>query len=89
MNWTQIEGQWNELRGQVRSQWAKLTDDDLKNIAGKKDQLLGKLQQRYGLLKADAEVQLEKWLAKIGPARDEAHEKTSDASKPVDSAPKA
>jgi uncharacterized protein YjbJ (UPF0337 family) len=50
MNWTQIEGQWNELTGQVKSQWAKLTDDDLTNVAGKKDQLLGKLQQRYGLL---------------------------------------
>jgi uncharacterized protein YjbJ (UPF0337 family) len=87
MNWSQIEGQWNELRGQVKSQWAKLTDDDLMNVAGKKDQLLGKLQQRYGLLKADAEVQLEKWLAKISPARGDATEAKSDAPKPVDSPP--
>jgi uncharacterized protein YjbJ (UPF0337 family) len=85
MNWTQIEGQWNELTGKVRSQWAKLTDDDLANIAGKKDQLLGKLQQRYGLLKADAEVQVEKWLAKISPGHGDTTGKTPDAPKPADS----
>jgi uncharacterized protein YjbJ (UPF0337 family) len=87
MNWTQIEGQWNELTGQVKSQWAKLTDDDLTNVAGKKDQLLGKLQQRYGLLKADAEVQLDKWLAKVAPARGEAESKQTDAPKAAGSPP--
>jgi uncharacterized protein YjbJ (UPF0337 family) len=87
MNWTQIEGQWNELTGRVKSQWGKLTDDDLKNVAGKKDQLLGKIQQRYGVLKADAEVQLDKWLAKIGPARGEAASKKTEAPKPADSPP--
>jgi len=67
MNWNQIEGQWRNLSGQVKSQWAKLTDDDLKNIAGKKEQLIGKLQQRYGIVKDDAETQINKWLAKINP----------------------
>jgi uncharacterized protein YjbJ (UPF0337 family) len=88
MNWTQIEGQWNELTGQLKSQWAKLTDDDLANVAGKKDQLLGKLQQRYGLLKADAEVQLEKWLAKIGPVQGKAAGKNDDATDPAQSPPR-
>ena len=63
MNWTQIEGRWQTLSGQLRSQWAKLTDDDLANIAGKRDQLLGKLQERYGVLKDDAEKQIDKWIA--------------------------
>jgi uncharacterized protein YjbJ (UPF0337 family) len=67
MNWNQIEGKWQNLSGQVKSQWAKLTDDDLKNIAGKKEQLVGKLQQRYGMVKDDAEKQINKWLAKINP----------------------
>jgi len=49
MNWNRIEGRWNELAGQVKSEWAKLTDDDLKNVAGKRDQLVGKLQQHYGI----------------------------------------
>jgi uncharacterized protein YjbJ (UPF0337 family) len=68
MNWTQIEGRWNELKGQAKSEWAKLTDDDLKNVAGKKDQLVGKIQQRYGLLKDDAEKQIDGWLGKVQAA---------------------
>jgi uncharacterized protein YjbJ (UPF0337 family) len=63
MNWTQIEGRWQTLGGQLRSHWAKLTDDDLANIAGKRDQLLGKLQERYGVLKDEADKQIDKWIA--------------------------
>ena len=69
MNWDQIEGQWHQLAGQAKSQWAKLTDDDVKNVAGKKDQLVGKLQEHYGVLKEEAEQQIDKWIAKIPPAR--------------------
>jgi len=69
MGWTQIEGQWHQMAGHVKSQWAKLTDDDLKNIAGKKDQLVGKLQEHYGILKDDAEAQIDKWIAKMNPGR--------------------
>jgi uncharacterized protein YjbJ (UPF0337 family) len=69
MNWTQIEGQWHQLTGQVKSQWAKLTDDDLKNIAGKREQLIGKLQEHYGILKDDAEKQIDTWIAKVKPGR--------------------
>jgi uncharacterized protein YjbJ (UPF0337 family) len=68
MNWDQIEGQWHQLTGQVKSQWAKLTDDDVKNVAGKRDQLVGKLQEHYGVMKEDAEGQIDKWIAKIPPA---------------------
>jgi uncharacterized protein YjbJ (UPF0337 family) len=69
MNWTQIEGQWKQVAGQVKSQWAKLTDDDLKNIAGKREQLIGKLQEHYGVLKDDAEKQIDTWIAKVKPGR--------------------
>jgi uncharacterized protein YjbJ (UPF0337 family) len=69
MNWTQIEGQWHQLTGQVKSQWAKLTDDDLKNVAGKRKQLIGKLQERYGILKDDADKKIDKWIAKMNPGR--------------------
>jgi uncharacterized protein YjbJ (UPF0337 family) len=55
MNWDQIQGQWKDLKGQVRVMWGKLTDDDLEKIAGKKDQLVGKIQEKYGLDKAKAE----------------------------------
>jgi len=71
MNWTRIEGQWHQLKGSVKSQWAKLTDDDLANIAGKREQLLGKIQEHYGVLKEDAGKQIDKWAAKINPGHDE------------------
>jgi uncharacterized protein YjbJ (UPF0337 family) len=67
MNWTQIEGRWQALGGQLKSQWAKLTDDDVANIAGKRDQLLGTLQERYGVLKDEADKQIDKWLAMLKP----------------------
>lgn len=55
MNWDQIQGQWKDLKGQARAMWGKLTDDDIESIAGRKDQLLGKLQERYGYSKENAE----------------------------------
>ena len=61
MNWEQIEGKWNQLKGGIKEKWGKLTDDDLDVIAGKKDQLLGKIQDRYGLTKEEAERQIEAW----------------------------
>ena len=62
MNWDQVEGQWKGLKGQVRETWAKLTDDDIELIGGKKDRLLGKLQERYGLERDKAEKQLNKFI---------------------------
>jgi uncharacterized protein YjbJ (UPF0337 family) len=81
MNWDQIEGQWQQLTGHVKSRWAKLTDDDLGNVAGKKDQLVGKLQERYGILKEDAEKQVDTWLLKLSPNRAE-HSAPSEPGKP-------
>ena len=65
MNWDQAEGKWNEFKGTVRQKWAKLTDDDLESIAGKKDVLLGKLQQRYGRNKEQAETEVNYWISTI------------------------
>lgn len=65
MNWDQVSGNWKELKGKLRSKWAKLTDDDLENIAGKKDVLLGRLQQRYGFHKERAERELDDFLGEI------------------------
>jgi len=65
MNWTQIEGKWDQVKGQVRSQWAKLTDDDVANLKGKKDQLVGKIVERYGVAKDDAEQQIDAWLKRF------------------------
>ena len=51
MNWDQLEGKWKQYKGEVREKWGKLTDDDLHVIAGKRDQLIGRLQERYGIEK--------------------------------------
>ena len=66
MNWERVQGQWNQLKGELKSKWAKLTDDDLKIVGGKKDQLIGKLQERYGVMKDEAERQVNEWVAKLG-----------------------
>jgi uncharacterized protein YjbJ (UPF0337 family) len=55
MNWDRIEGRWQETKGKIREQWGKLTDDDLDIIAGKRDQLVGILQRRYGETREEVE----------------------------------
>jgi uncharacterized protein YjbJ (UPF0337 family) len=61
MNWDRFEGNWKSLTGKVKEQWGKLTDDDINVVAGRRDQLAGKLQERYGIVKEDAEKQLAEW----------------------------
>ena len=58
MNWDQIEGNWKMFKGKVKEKWGKLTDDDLTTIDGKRDQLAGILQQKYGYAKDQAEKEL-------------------------------
>jgi uncharacterized protein YjbJ (UPF0337 family) len=59
MNWDQITGNWNQFKGKVKEKWGKLTDDDLTTISGKRDQLVGVLQQKYGFAKSQAEQELD------------------------------
>jgi uncharacterized protein YjbJ (UPF0337 family) len=61
MNWDRIEGHWKQVTGRAKEQWGKLTDDDLNVVAGRRDQLVGKIQERYGLVKDEAERQLSEW----------------------------
>ena len=58
MNWDTIQGEWRTIRGKVKQRWGELTDDDLDRIEGKRDQLLGAVQKRYGVARQDAERQL-------------------------------
>ncbi len=62
-----VLGKWHELKGQVRQQWGKLTDEDLAQLSGKAGELVGVLQQRYGYGKAQAEIEINQWLSNIGP----------------------
>ena len=61
MNQDQAAGNWLQFKGKVKEQWGKLTDDDLDVIAGKRNQLLGKIQERHGITKEQAEEQVNVW----------------------------
>jgi uncharacterized protein YjbJ (UPF0337 family) len=61
MNQDRIEGNWKQFKGKVKEQWGKLTDDDIDVIAGKRDQLLGRIQERHGVAKDEAETQVKNW----------------------------
>jgi uncharacterized protein YjbJ (UPF0337 family) len=61
MNWDQIEGNWKEFKGKIREKWGELTDDDLDQAAGHRDQLIGTLQKHYGWQRAQAERALDEF----------------------------
>jgi uncharacterized protein YjbJ (UPF0337 family) len=61
MNWDQIKGNWIQFKGRVKQQWGDLTDDDLARIEGRRDELIGRLQERYGYEKERAEEEVRNW----------------------------
>jgi uncharacterized protein YjbJ (UPF0337 family) len=61
MNWDRVEGNWKQFKGKVKEKWGDLTDDDLNVIDGKKDQLAGKLQERYGYGKDKAQQEVDEF----------------------------
>jgi uncharacterized protein YjbJ (UPF0337 family) len=62
MNWDRVEGNWKQFKGQVQQKWGKLTSDDLDMIEGKRTELAGRLQERYGVAKDEAEREIDNWL---------------------------
>lgn len=64
MNWDQMAGNWKQFTGAVREQWGKLTADEITEINGKRDRLIGKIQERYGLTKEAAEREVRSWEAR-------------------------
>ncbi len=63
--WDQIAGSWKQVQGQVRKQWGKLTDDDMEQIRGQRDILAGRIQQRYGITKEEANKQIDQWADRL------------------------
>jgi uncharacterized protein YjbJ (UPF0337 family) len=61
MNWDRVEGNWKTFKGQVKQQWGKLTDDDLDVIAGRREELVGRIQNAYGMSRDDADRQIRAW----------------------------
>ncbi len=62
MNWDRIEGNWKQFSGKAQQQWGKLTNDDLDVVEGRRTELVGKIQERYGVGKDEAEQQVDSWL---------------------------
>ncbi len=62
MNTDQMAGKWKQMKGAAKQQWGKLTDDDLDVINGQRESLIGKLQERYGIAKEEAQKRADEWL---------------------------
>jgi len=65
MNWDRIEGNWKRFQGSAKEQWGKLTDDHFIQIAGKREQLTGLIQEHYGITKEEAEKQVGAWQHRV------------------------
>jgi uncharacterized protein YjbJ (UPF0337 family) len=63
MNWDQIEGKWKQMKGSVRQKWAELTDSDFEHIKGDREKFIGRLQERYGYSREQAQQELDEWMA--------------------------
>lgn len=64
MNWDTIKGNWKQLTGAAKANWGELTDDDVQQAAGEREKLVGKVQERYGVAKEEAERQVDEFAAK-------------------------
>lgn len=66
MNWDQVEGNWKQYKGMAREQWGKLTDSDMDKINGRRDQLVGRIQESYGIAREEAEKQVDEFSRRLG-----------------------
>ena len=63
--WDRVAGKWKQLTGDVRAKWGDLTDDDLLQVNGEREKLAGKIQERYGIAKDEANRQIDDWAGKL------------------------
>ena len=66
MNWDTVKGNWKQMTGKVKEEWGDLIDNDILAAEGDRDQLVGKIQAKYGIAKDEAEKQVDKFAAKVG-----------------------
>lgn len=78
MNWDRISGNWAQWKGRIQERWGKLTQDQLDVIAGRRDQLSGRIQEIYGLTKDEAERQLRNWERNLAVDYDESNLEIED-----------
>ena len=68
MNRDTLKGQWMQLKGKVRQQWGQLTDDEIDQVQGNAEMLIGRIQERYGHSREEAEREVDRWLDEQGRA---------------------
>ncbi len=83
MNWDIVEGKWKQFAGNLKDTWGKFTDSDITQLSGKRDHLVGLVQERYGVAKEEAEKQVDTWASKV---KDESAGATKDAESAMSSA---
>ena len=66
MNWDQLEGKWKQVKGSLKAKWGDLTNDDLDYINGKRENLIGRMQERYGIAKEEAQKRADEWIKTVG-----------------------
>lgn len=76
MNWDQVKGKWKQMTGEVKTRWGKLTDDDLTAIGGERDKLVGRIQERYGIAKDQAQKEVDEWNQTLGRENEYQRERT-------------
>jgi uncharacterized protein YjbJ (UPF0337 family) len=81
MNWDAVSGNWSQVKGGVKSKWAKLTDDDIGMLDGKREHLVGKIVERYGVLKEEAAKQVDEWAHTLGKELDAVSAKLEESTK--------
>lgn len=69
MNWDRIAGKWKRVQGKIRQRWGKLTADEFEVVAGSRDELIGRIQARYGVAHDAAERRVDDWLESVGNDR--------------------
>jgi uncharacterized protein YjbJ (UPF0337 family) len=80
MNWDQVQGKWKQVKGQAKEKWGNLTDDDLDVIDGRRQQFVGRVQERYGIAKEVAEKQVDEFVKAL-KAEDREEEKANRAGR--------
>ena len=85
MNWDRVEGNWKQFKGKVKQKWGKLTDDQLDVISGNRDELVGKIQESYGIAKDEAEKEVKAWESTFEEEydRQQAETRRKDSNRPM------
>jgi uncharacterized protein YjbJ (UPF0337 family) len=77
MNWDQMEGKWKQMRGSVKEKFGKLTDNDITQINGNREKLVGIIQERYGIAREEAQKRADEWASTLAAENDALRTRTS------------